>query len=650
MVLAEDRRKQIIAAVLLTITGALLGYILALMALSVWHKNWNVGAFYLIENFQSLYQKHFHEWRVATVMVVLPTIGGLLLSTRMLDSGLTQYGVTKWQTIRDMKRNRFFANPATGFLLGKTGKPSSNGKLIVSAKFPHCLLVAPTGAGKTVGFTIPNLLTYLGSAIVLDVKGECFEKTARHRAGKGHRVLRFGPTEYGQPTHRWNPLSRIEKMTNPAQRMAALDKLATLFLVAQSPQAESFLPDSREVFVSCALLAFEQGKFNLRHVHKLAFNGEGSNNDRFAAYAKIVRDGHARGLFQKLANTASDTLSAYLSILDSSGFSPWANPHICAVTAGDDFDFGNFRRAPHTVYFTVTSEDIPTIAPLVRMFFAEAIAKLQEKEPGPDEPFPVMFLLDEFQRLGKMKIIVDSISLLRSYGGNVAIITQSIPDLDRVYGVEDRKAIQASSGLKLYLTPSEEDTVEELSQSVGTTTKKVTTRSKSMKDGVFGANVTERTEEYPLLTKDDARRLPSDEIIIVVNAAMPIRAKRIQYYADRELKRLYDAQDPNAPYPLPKRIITEADYDEIKTVESVSQAIAGLAAERVKQADRPAATIAKQERRRSVEKRTTAAKAQAPRKAGKGDPVKNLAKKDAQNVEAVCLKIDGLFKRAGLGA
>ncbi len=92
--------------------------------------------------------------------------------------------------------------------------------------------------------------------------------------------------------------------------------------------------------------------------------------------------------------------------------------------------------------------------------------------------------------------------------------------------------------------------------------------------------------------KDDARRLPSDEIVIVVNADMPIRAKRIQYYADRDLKLLFDAQDPATPLPLPTRIITKTNYDEIKTVEAVSQAIADIAAERVKQAptDRPQAS------------------------------------------------------------
>lgn len=125
---------------------------------------------------------------------------------------------------------------------------------------------------------------------------------------------------------------------------------------------------------------------------------------------------------------------------------------------------------------------------------SELVATLQLKEPGPDEPFPVMILLDEFQRIGRMPII-DSMSLLRSYGGHVAIFTQSIDDLDRVYSVEDRKAIQANAGIKLFLTPSEKDTIGEVSEAVGTTTKKVISRSKTLRDGVMGTNISERTEE-----------------------------------------------------------------------------------------------------------------------------------------------------------
>ena len=41
---------------------------------------------------------------------------------------------------------------------------------------------------------------------------------------------------------------------------------------------------------------------------------------------------------------------------------------------------------------------------------------------------------------------------------------------------------------------------------------------------------------------------------------MPIKAKRIQYFDDHELKPVYEAQDFDAPPPLPSHTITPADY------------------------------------------------------------------------------------------
>ncbi|MCR5943926.1 type VI secretion protein [Ochrobactrum sp. XJ1] len=639
MNLAQENKKQIISGSVLCVIGLLFGYVIATMILTVWHSEWRVDSLFLLKNYDMLYRLHYREFVISALLIALPAVGGLLLSTRIVEPSLTAFGTTHWQTKAEMKRKHFFANPATGFLLGKTGKPDAQGQHIVSAKFPHCLLVAPTGAGKTVGFVIPNLLTYLGSAVVLDVKGECFEKTARYRESLGHKVFRFGPRDFDMPSHRFNPLHRIAAYTNPAKRMAEIDKLATLFLQAESSQAASFLPNSKDVFIACAILAYEQGNFTLGHVYKLAYGGELDNNSKFANYGRIVKDASARVLFQKLANTAKDTLSAYLSVLSSSGFAPWANPHTCAVTAAHDFDFSQFRRSPNTVYFTVPYDDLRTISPLVRMFFSELIASLQAKEPGPDEPFPVMILLDEFQRIGKMPILVDSLSLLRSYGGNVAIVTQSIPDLDRVYGTDDRKAIQANSGIKLYLTPSEEDTIGELSESVGTTTKKVTTRSRSIKDGVFGSNVTERSEEYPLLTKDDARRLPSDEIVIVINGDMPIRAKRLQYYADRKLKPLYDSQDMKKPAPIPTHIITEADYDSAPNLEQLEQDRADVAAKNEENRAEARASVSEQLNQQNVTRRVRKAHTPRPTEA---NPVAGLLP-NGDEVKRISTNISDLF-------
>jgi type IV secretion system protein VirD4 len=203
-----------------------------------------------------------------------------------------------------------------------------------------------------------------------------------------------------------------------------------------------------------------------------------------------------------------------------------------------------------SVYLVVAPNMVKPLAALIRLFFSDLIAALQTKEPGPDEPWPVMILLDEFNRLGKMPIVVESIETLRSYRAHLAIVTQTIPALDEIYGENTRRALQGNAGVKLYLTPSDEKTVEELSKAVGRTTKRVVTRSRAIGRNPFeGRSLSERTEEVALLPEDEARRMPLDDVVMVVDAQMPVRAKRIQYFGDRYFKRIHAAQSGSVPFP-----------------------------------------------------------------------------------------------------
>ena len=71
------------------------------------------------------------------------------------------------------------------------------------------VVFAPQGAGKGVGIVVPNLLTYRGSVICTDPKGENHAITARARRT-------FGPVycvNVGDPdrSHRFNPLDVVSR-------------------------------------------------------------------------------------------------------------------------------------------------------------------------------------------------------------------------------------------------------------------------------------------------------------------------------------------------------------------------------------------------------------------------------------------------------
>ena len=70
----------------------------------------------------------------------------------------------------------------------------------------HVLWFAPTRSGKGVGLVVPSLLSWPGSAIVHDIKGENWQLTTGFRAKYG-RVLLFDPTDPNSAAYNAAPVS-----------------------------------------------------------------------------------------------------------------------------------------------------------------------------------------------------------------------------------------------------------------------------------------------------------------------------------------------------------------------------------------------------------------------------------------------------------
>ena len=124
------------------------------------------------------------------------------------------HGAARWASKADQTMAGFRSRE--GIVLGRT----SSG-LLISGGSDHVMLYAPTRTGKGVGVVIPNLLTWSGSVVVLDIKRENYEATAGFRASAGQRVLLFDPLALDGRTTRFNPLGHIDR----ANTIAVLDEL-----------------------------------------------------------------------------------------------------------------------------------------------------------------------------------------------------------------------------------------------------------------------------------------------------------------------------------------------------------------------------------------------------------------------------------------
>lgn len=535
------------------VCGALLGTIVASFYLALALRT-GFGQFDMFAVWQAsagLRAAHPDAFKAAFGSVGFGALGlGVLAAAWTWKRQQDDYGSAHWQTKGELRKNGMLQSPGKGFVCGKLGKPKSKAEFISSTEIPHVMMVAPTRAGKGVGFVIPNLLSFAGSVVVLDVKGENFDKTSRLRAANGDEVFRFSPFDWANSTHRYNPLARIARYPSFAQQFTEVSILADLFLDKDNKTLDTFSEAGKSIFVAACLLAIQRGTPNLGAVNQIVTGGD-YKNAQYGAYAEEAVEQVVKELWTNAASASSRLLTSNIQALMTAGLKQWDNPAVRSATMASDFDFAEFRRKPHSLYIVVSEDHIATLAPLLRLMFADLIACLRLKEPGPDEPWPVMMMIDEFQQMGAMPYLERAIHSLASYGGRVALIAQSLAALDRIYGPEGRESLENGAGLKLYITPRDQRTVREVSAAVGSTTREAVTRMYGRNKGFLGATSTSaRLEERPLLSETEARLLDPDEVIILASPQHPIKAQRIKYYDDLVFREMVARQEGKAfPYP-----------------------------------------------------------------------------------------------------
>ena len=100
-----------------------------------------------------------------------------------------------------------------------------------------------------------------------------------------------------------------------------------------------------------------------------------------------------------------------------------------------------------------------------------------------------------------------------------------------------------------------DQTVKEVSASVGKTTREAVTMSYGRNKGILGAqSSTSRLEERPLLSETEARFMDPDDVIILASPQHPIKATRIKYYEDPKFMAMMEAQEGRPlPYAPPQR-------------------------------------------------------------------------------------------------
>lgn len=453
------------------------------------------------------------------------------------------YGSARWATSREIRAAGLLGDD--GVILGRLGRD-----YLRHDGPEHVLCFAPTRSGKGVGLVIPSLLTWPGSAIVHDIKGENWTLTAGFRARIG-RVLLFDPTNPASAPYNpllevrrgeWevrdvqnvadvlvDPEGSLERRNHWEKTSHALLVGAILHVLYAEPDktlagVAAFLSDPRRP-IEATLAAM----MSTRHL------GE-------AGVHPVVASA-ARELLNKSENERSGVLSTAMSFLGL-----YRDPVVAKVTSSSAWRISDLVEAdrPVTLYLVVPPSDISRTKPLIRLLLNQIGRRLTEELRPSAKRHRVLLMLDEFPALGRLDFFESALAFMAGYGLKAFLIAQSLNQIEKAYGANN--AILDNCHARVSFATNDERTAKRISDALGTATE-----MRAMKNYAghrlspwLGHLMVSRTETArALLTPGEVMQLPPDDEIVMIAGTHPIRARKVRYYADPRLKAR--VQDPPAP-------------------------------------------------------------------------------------------------------
>lgn len=437
-----------------------------------------------------------------------------------------------------------------GILLGRTATG-----LLISGGADHVMLYAPTRTGKGVGVVIPNLLTWPGSVVVLDIKRENYEATAGFRAAAGQRVLLFDPLALDGRTTRFNPLGHIDRTST----MAVLDELQrmSVMLFPGHDHADPFWSEAaRTGFIGIGAYVAETPDlpFSLGEIFRQLTRNDARTRLPDIIKARGQTDAPlSAGCISALSDFCGSSENTFASIRQTitSRMGLWLNPTVDAATAASDFDLRDLRRGGLSLYLGASPDNMLRVAPLYSLLFQQLV-DLNSRRLFATGDQPVLVLLDEFARLGSAPVLAHAFSYLAGYGFRLLPVIQSPSQLRALYGPEGADEIMTNCGVEVVFAPKELKVAQELSERLGYTT--VTSKSRSRPTGLGSGrrSTTASDQRRALMLPQELMQLPAGALIILKASVPPTRAAKIVFFRDKRFSRR------QRPAPLPGRLCETA--------------------------------------------------------------------------------------------
>lgn len=349
----------------------------------------------------------------------------------------------------------------------------------------NTLVIGGNGSGKSASIGKPTLRAWQGAMCVTDIKGElsAYYSELFEQGLVTRPFIVFDPMQpdgIGYDPFYWL------LQDDDTNLVSNIWQIALAIIPTPHNDNQPFWVETEQAILAAALLYYfqlEKGmgfsqaivSIMISTVSKMTNEILDSTNERakmflgeLANEKPEVLANFDRGLRNKLMLFATDP---YIS-------NAFRGTHEGATCfSWDDLD-------EYNVFLRIPANRIEQWSGAINLMYTQLIRHL-ERRPHKHSPegannIQTLLMMDEFARFGKLNMITEAMSTLRSQNVNFCLMIQSIAQLDKIYGEYDRRIIFDNCQYQAILRANDADTQKYLSELIGT----VKTAQRSMSESL----------------------------------------------------------------------------------------------------------------------------------------------------------------------
>ena len=417
-----------------------------------------------------------------------------------------------------------------GIILGKW--KSKYVRIPLNKVFHYCILGGP-GSGKTSTILLDTLLANFATksnrfqTFAIDIKGELNEKSTYRYSDD---VMVVNPSD--RATCGWDPYYRLTKNSPGDLIIEAIEEIAQALIISTNSNDTFFVENARTMLTGLLIYFFNQGISFIDSVNKIL------ESDATALIEEIIRDTLPSDLHYKfLAKYSGKKAESIEDIMTEMTTS-------LSIFSKSDIKFcmrDNYQKASprslkegKSIFLAIPEHLLESYKPILRLCTVQTLRELERRSEN--EQTPIVVLIDEFARLGRLEGIFSALATLRSKKVMIILAFQSLGQCEMVYSKAETKVLVDNCRVKVICEASDTETGRMVADWSGKYREKKETQN-------TGRNRSKSYtyEDRPIVEPNDLITLTrDDEVIIIISGTGYLRIQKAFYFKDSVLKALAD--------------------------------------------------------------------------------------------------------------